>query len=673
MFDFDQWQAENESYLSSSLDWVRSRLQELAKVDQSPSRLREGRALAPGEGDVNLKPQSHTLDNTYQPALEVLASRFQLSDFEKQVLLLCAGMELDTRVATLCAMAQGDSSKPYPTASLCFSLFDDGAWDILSPERSLRRFQLIEIDRHPQVPLTSSPIRIDDRVASYIKGLNFVDEGLGRIVNRIDHPYDIALSDTQRASVDRIIMAFERANESGNRLPVIQFLGPNELDKRALSLALSSELGIQLYELESDLIPKSLDELDIFVRRWQRESKLMPMGLVVQLGDGCDKTPESTVARMLGRISGVVIVECRDQIELSCTDSLAIDVNKPTAAEQTSAWTDQLPESVSDVVEQIVGQFDLALPIIREVAEALESPAEYLTESIEEELWGLCRERTRPKLEQLAQRVDAKATWDDIVLDDEATALLRQVAAQVRHRGRVLDQWGFRDKHNRGIGVTALFAGESGTGKTMAAEVIANDLGLDLYRIDLSSVLSKWVGESEKALRRIFDATEDGGAILFFDEADSLFSRRSSEVKDSHDRYANVQVNYLLQRMESYRGLAILATNHKQSMDSAFTRRLRFIIDFRFPEIEQRKQIWRTVFPASTPLSGLDYQHLAKLRLTGGNIHNIALNAAYAAAANRPAIDMPTILAATKSELAKSQKPINASDLTWQGTEGVMG
>ena len=637
-----------------------------------PSRSREGRALRPGEGDVDLKPSSQSLDNTYQPALEVLASRFQLSEFGKQVLLLCAGMELDTRIATLCAMAQGDSSKPYPTASLCFSAFGDVAWDVLSPERPLRRFQLIEIDRHPQVPLTSSPIRVDDRVASYIKGLNFLDDSLAKILSRIDSQSTIGLSTTQHSSIDRIIAAYERANKTGSRLPAVQLLGPNEKDKRALSSALSSELGIQLYELAADLVPRNVDDLDTFIRRWQRESKLIPMGLVIHLVDGGDKASENTIARMLSRFSGVAIIESRDQVDLNSTASLVIEVDKPTATEQTDAWLEQLPESLAEIVEQIVGQFDLALPVIQEITEAIADPAGYVTESIADELWSLCRERTRPNLDQLAQRIDVKATWDDIVLGEESTSLLRQVAAQVRHRGRVLDQWGFRDKHNRGFGVTALFAGESGTGKTMAAEVIANDLGLDLYRVDLSNVLSKWVGESEKALRRIFDAAEGGGAILFFDEADALFGKRS-EVKDSHDRYANVQVNYLLQRMESYRGLAILATNHKQSMDSAFTRRLRFIIDFRFPEIEQRKQIWKTVFPSSTPLSGLDYQHLAKLRLTGGNIHNIALNAAYTAAADRPAIDMPTILAATKSELAKSQKPINASDLAWQGTQEVMG
>jgi hypothetical protein len=222
-------------------------------------------------------------------------------------------------------------------------------------------------------------------------------------------------------------------------------------------------------------------------------------------------------------------------------------------------------------------------------------------------------------LDILAQRIEAKATWDDIVLPENELNLLHQIADQVERRSQVYDEWGFREKMNRGLGISALFAGESGTGKTMAAEVIANDLHLNLYRIDLSAVVSKYIGETEKNLRRLFDAAEDGGAILFFDEADALFGKRS-EVKDSHDRYANIEINYLLQRMEAYRGLAVLATNMKSALDHAFLRRLRFIVNFPFPSREDRARIWQQVFPPQTPVNGVDFDHLARLNLTGGNI-----------------------------------------------------
>jgi SpoVK/Ycf46/Vps4 family AAA+-type ATPase len=239
------------------------------------------------------------------------------------------------------------------------------------------------------------------------------------------------------------------------------------------------------------------------------------------------------------------------------------------------------------------------------------------------------------------------------------------VAAQVRARRLVYDEWGFRDRMNRGLGISALFTGESGTGKTMAAEVLANDLQLDLYRIDLSAVVSKYIGETEKNLRRLFDSAEDGGAILFFDEADALFGKRS-EVKDSHDRYANIEVNYLLQRMETYHGLAILATNMRAALDQAFLRRIRFIVNFPFPAPADRKRIWQKAFPLRAPVGTLDYERLARLSLAGGAIHNIALNAAFLTAQNGGVVEMANILAAARAEFVKLDRPISEADFVWR-------
>ena len=240
-------------------------------------------------------------------------------------------------------------------------------------------------------------------------------------------------------------------------------------------------------------------------------------------------------------------------------------------------------------------------------------------------------------------------------------ALMHQIAGQVRERHKVYEQWGFSQTMNRGFGISALFAGESGTGKTMAAEVIANDLQLNLYRIDLSAVVSKYIGETEKNLRKVFDAAERGGAILFFDEADALFGKRS-EVKDSHDRYANIEINYLLQRMEAFSGLAILATNMKTALDSAFMRRLRFVVNFPFPGVKERQQIWEKALPPQTPRRGLDYARLARLNISGGNIHSIALNAAFIAAQNGQTVTMPVVVAAARVEMRKLEKPISDAE-----------
>jgi SpoVK/Ycf46/Vps4 family AAA+-type ATPase len=272
---------------------------------------------------------------------------------------------------------------------------------------------------------------------------------------------------------------------------------------------------------------------------------------------------------------------------------------------------------------------------------------------------------TRPQLDTLAQRLDPKATWSDIVLPDDQTNLLRQIAGQIGQRSLVYEAWGFRRRMNRGLGIAVLFAGESGTGKTMAAEVIANHLRLNLYRIDLSGVVSKYIGETEKNLRRLFDAAEDGGAILFFDEADALFGKRS-QVRDSHDRYANIEINYLLQRVEAYQGLAILATNRKGDLDEAFVRRLRFIVTFPLPGLQERIRIWQKIFPPEVPTTTLDFNRLARFNLTGGSIHNIALNAAFLAAQAGTPVTMPLILSAIRTEFLKADRLLEEADYRWE-------
>jgi SpoVK/Ycf46/Vps4 family AAA+-type ATPase len=267
----------------------------------------------------------------------------------------------------------------------------------------------------------------------------------------------------------------------------------------------------------------------------------------------------------------------------------------------------------------------------------------------------------RGRLDALAQRVDTTASWADLVIPSVQIDLLRDIAAHMQHRGCVFGKWGFAAKSSRGLGLSALFSGSSGTGKTLAAEVLATELRLDLYRIDLSQVVSKYIGETEKNLRQVFDAAQDSGAILLFDEADALFGKRS-EVKDSHDRYANVEVSYLLQRMEDYRGLAILTTNMKGALDSAFLRRLRFVVNFPFPDAVQRAAIWRQIFPDQTPTEHLDAVRLSQLSVAGGNIRNIALQAAfYAAAASEP-VRMSHLLHAARHECAKIEKSLSDTE-----------
>jgi vesicle-fusing ATPase len=338
-------------------------------------------------------------------------------------------------------------------------------------------------------------------------------------------------------------------------------------------------------------------------------------------------------------------------------------VRLPAPAEGRALWTATLGEpvarSLGALVEEVAQHFRLSAAAIDAVARELSATAETDTAAT---LRRLCRERARVGLEGLAERIDPVARWEDLVLPAGHLELLREVVRHVRHRTQVYERWGFGERTARGLGVTALFAGESGTGKTLAAEVLAAELGLDLYRIDLAATVSKYIGETEKNLSRLFDAAEASGAVLLFDEADALFGKRG-EVKDGHDRYANLEVAYLLQRMESYRGLAILTTNLRSNVDRAFLRRLRFVVQFPFPDAEQRAEIWLRTIPANAPLAGIEPEQVARLAVSGGSIRSIALSAAFAAAEDGTPITRAHVLRAAQVDYAKAERALTDSEM----------
>jgi len=377
-------------------------------------------------------------------------------------------------------------------------------------------------------------------------------------------------------------------------------------------------------------------------------------------------------SRFCERLKGMIIMSSRGRNFTLQRPMIVLEVNKPTVNEQHAVWKNSLgteTDKLDGQLEAIASQFNLSTQTIRLASsEALGNVAANGSEHRESSndlgdmLWDACRMYTRPQLDDLAQRIKPEATWDDIVLPTLQKQILKEIAIHVRQRAKVYEKWGFAAKSERGLGISVLFTGESGTGKTMASEVLANELHLDLYRIDLSQVVSKYIGETEKNLRRVFDAAEEGGAILLFDEADALFGKRS-EVKDSHDRYANIEVSYLLQRMETYRCLAILTTNMKSALDKAFLRRIRFVVQFPFPDAAQRAEIWQRIFPAATPTEGLEASKLARLNIAGGNIRNIALNAAFLAADKGEPVRMMHLSRAARGEYAKLEKPLSAAEM----------
>jgi hypothetical protein len=470
-------------------------------------------------------------------------------------------------------------------------------------------------------------------------------------------------------------------------------------DKWAIAATACTILQRPLKILSARRLPTDANELYQLMRRWEREVTLTNSILLLDCDrvNTSDAVLETAITQLIQELRTPLIISTTERLYIPQQPLITFDIPKLTYNEQRAVWQTHLGELTSVLnghVDTLVSQFNLSTPAIqtaclevvgvglannlfgKQISSQQNPPSVGEPESREDspipnKLWDICRKMARPRLDDLAQPIDSTATWEDLVLPDAQRLILRDIVAHVRQRAKVYSEWGFAGKSGRGLGISAMFAGASGTGKTMAAEVMAKELRLDLYRIDLSTVVSKYIGETEKNLRRIFDAAESGGAVLLFDEADALFGKRT-QVKDSHDRHANVEVSYLLQRMEAYQGLAILTTNLKDSLDQAFLRRIRFVVKFSFPDAPQRAEIWQHIFPNQTPTEGLEPKKLAQLNVAGGNIRNIALNAAFNAADAGEAVQMKHILAAATSEYVKLEKILTPAETKgWVSTTSI--
>jgi hypothetical protein len=596
------------------------------------------------------------------PALDSLCAIFGLSEFERRVVLLCAGPELDGEFSRRCARAPGSGGNPWPSFGLALAAIPDAHWDALANTAPLRRWRLIETSGSGS--LTAAPLRIDERILFYLTGIASFDERLTGLIYPLREFAELVPS--QAVMIERIEEIWTSAFEAGSVAPAVQLCGDDRSAKRNLAAHLTARCGLTLFSVPAAGLPTSSNEFETLHRLWEREAILRNAALLIECdrADTADAIRELAIDRWIELSRTSLLISTREPRRNLERRTITLDVAKPTSSEQRVVWERTLGVNAADLngqLERLISQFDFSTTTIRTAAcrvlgESL--PPEELSRT----LWDACRFQCRPKLEDLAQRIPSNATWTDTVLPELQMQTLRDIAIHTRNRAKVCDEWGFAKQSSRGLGLSALFSGPSGTGKTLAAEILANEMRLDLFRIDLSAVVSKYIGETEKNLRRVFDAAEEGGAVLLFDEADALFGKRS-EVKDSHDRYANVEVSYLLQRMEAYRGLAILTTNMKDALDPAFLRRLRFVVHFPFPDQAHRAEIWRRIFPAKTPTDGLDAGVLSRLSVSGGNIRSIALNAAFAAAdANEP-VQMKDLLRAARMEYAKLEKPLTDAEI----------
>ena len=598
-----------------------------------PEAARIGRTLAARERDLAALAQALSEAGS-PPALEALAGLFKLGGFERSVLALCLAPELDPGFERLYAYAQDDLARGFPTVHLALALFGDDR-DRLLPDAQLRRFLLVEMET------ATRGLRLPERVLGYLLGRNQIDERLALPVPALP------LAPCHREPVQRLA-AWIRDRQGW---PALNLTGPAGSGKRSVARALCQVLGMQLHEIDAGSVAAGDADL---IRRLEREAVLLQTGFYLEIPDG------GFQGDLIERLGGFLIVGSRDPWPALSRTLLTVPVPKPDAASQQALWHQALApldEALGATVAGVVQQFDFGPRIVVRAAAAARARAQLRGEGTvtADDLWAACREQSGVAMESLAQRLEPACGWDDIVVPPDVLRQLREIAAQVAHRPRVYEAWGFGARLPRGRGISVLFSGPSGTGKTMAAEVFARELRLDLYRIDLAGVVSKYIGETERNLKKVFEAADQSGAILFFDEADALFGKRT-DIKDSHDRYANIEVNYLLQRMEDYRGLAILATNRRTALDRAFLRRLRFLVEFPFPDAAFRRRIWQKVFPPATPVEALDWDALSRLEVPGGNIRNIALNAAFLAAQEDRTVTMDHLMRAARSEYAKCDK-----------------
>jgi hypothetical protein len=704
----------NSEHLEDELRWldllIQLRTRNLASHDQSVSAASRAVYITPaevewllGQGDaprsndaavaelgrelLRLRSEidgrvARSLESGVFLALPQLAHLFALSAFEREAIVICLAPELRRKYDRLYAYLQDDVTRKRPSVDLVLELLcetEARRWEarrFLTDSAPLLRAGALRKVDDPHSPSGSSGLaqflKLDARIGEFLLGYNQIDarlSGLCKVIRPSDGdgpPIDSAIT----AGVLKLIELHLAPGDPDARQLVVHLYGPHGVGKRELALYVCGRLNACLLSLDAEWLLAKGPEGEALQRLAFREGLLQRAFLYVEHCDGLLQEAGRPLLKSLQHLiseygwlvflSGSARWDAEQvfaELRVHSTELPLPDVHARTAAWER-ALADHMPDAAIWAA-QLAAQFRLTPGQIRHAVDLARHRR--LVETKERaavtDLAAACRERSSHKLHQLAKRIEARYGWDDLVLPDDREAHLREICSQVRHQHRVFGTWGFGKKLNHGKGLSILFSGQPGTGKTMAAQVMANELELDLYKVDLSGVVSKFIGETEKNLAHVFDEAETSNAILFFDEADALFGKRT-EVSDAHDRYANIETSYLLQKMEEYEGIVILATNLRENMDDAFVRRLRFIVDFPFPDEANRQRIWETHLPAEAPRSpDIDYRSLARdFKVAGGTIKNIVLNAAFLAAADGGIISPHHLRQGTKREFEKTGK-----------------
>jgi SpoVK/Ycf46/Vps4 family AAA+-type ATPase len=613
-----------------------------------------------------------------------LGERFRLDKFEIDTILLCLAAELDLRYEKLYAYLQDDVTKKRPSIDLALNLLSGSFSEKLSARRRfssssrLTKHQLISIVSDPATPgpsLLNQYLKLDERVVCYLLDGDEIDSRLASLVSLVapNHKLnDLILPDDLVGRLELLVGGHAKEDRAFN----LYFQGAYGSGRRSTAGAICHSLGLKLLVVDSARAASTGADFGSLVRLIAREAALQDAAIYWQNFDvllSDDQRP--SLAILLQELAGsrtVMFFGAEAVWEPSDLPQLApfirITLPRPAYCDRVSLWANALADKAASDVDTTAlankfrftgGQIRDAAATARNLARRRDPRGSTVTMP---DLFEACRLQSNRKLASLATQIPPHYSWQDIVLPREKLRQLREVCNAVEYRSLVYDEWGFDKKLSLGKGLSLLFTGPSGTGKTMAAQILAGELGLDLYKIDLSTVISKYIGETEKNLARIFAEAVTSNAVLFFDEADALFGKRS-EVRDSHDRYANIEINYLLQKMEEHEGTVILATNLRKNMDEAFVRRIQFTIEFPFPHADQRLAIWEKTMPTAMPRKDLDLELMARrFELAGGSIRNIVLTAAFLGAEDGGCVTMEHLLRATRQEYQKMGKVVTQAE-----------
>jgi len=704
--------AEVEHFESTIWDESVQRLQGLAiSPEEVRALLRKNGSPTPERQEEELRRRCERMRELIQrrmaatvgspdaPPFFRLVENFGLDPFEQFCVIAAFALELDRNTyGKTYAFLQDDATQKNPSPELLLRLYrgrnQNEKWEAaraFDSSRPLRRWSLLRLahreEGDPSIPF-GRRIELDERIARFLLGLEDLGSPLEEITTTGDWDDEVRQVPPADDVLERLTQLVGNVRHGTAGAPlhlVVQVYGRYGTGRRSLIAAVCEQHGLQLLRVDTaKLAALPAQVFQESLRLLARESLLRPVAVCLDnvdslVGeDGPSAQGLSVIAQSLQKFCSLIFLiggrpwspegVFRDGV----FQRVAIDLPSSNEAEQI--WKQELAEETLDpklgevdhVAAQLAARFSLspgqihdAIATARTETLWMSGPAPLTLSAI----YRGCRQQCGHGLAKLAAHVSTRLHWPDLVLPEKQLSQLRELETSIQNSTGVLEDWDFASRLQYGRGTTALFSGPSGTGKTMAAGILAHELGLDLYKIDLSRVVSKYIGETEKNLDRIFQQAEDSNAMLFFDEADALFGKRSA-IKDAHDRYANIEIAYLLQKMEERLGVTILATNLKTNMDDAFVRRIRYCVDFPMPEYEQRLQIWRGSLPAKVQLADdVNLSKLAKtLRVSGGSIMNVCVGAASLAYQPGGVISMKHFLRAAKRELQKLGKQYNEDD-----------